>query len=316
MTVSNASGIALTCLVIFAAAPAATMCAAAEATHATRAATSDRSARAAHPWPDGMTVAVTLTFDLDAETLWWEDTGTMTGLPGPLSQGRYGPRVGLPKILDLLSRHELRATFYIPSWVASTYPQAVRSIVAGGHEVAAHGVRHESPSKLSPEEETRRLRESISVLSELAGERPVGYRAPSWSLSEESLGLVASEGFLYSSNLMDSDLPYVHTDPAGLVELPVSWVLDDAPHFWFDEDSWDRPVVSASHVEAIWKEEFEAVYRMGGYFDLTMHPQIIGRPARIRMLDRLIGWLRGFDGVWFATCREVAERIREEGNGD
>lgn len=267
---------------------------------------------AATEWPENSSAAVTLSFDLDAETVWWDDPEAMTGQRGPLSQGSYGPRVALPKILALLKQHELRATFFIPSWVARTYPDAVRQIVSAGHEVGAHGVRHVPPAKLSKAEERRRLEESIAVIEEMTGSRPVGYRAPAWALSESTLDLVGGMGFLYSSNLMDADVPYLHTQPAGLVELPVSWVLDDAPHFWFDESTWNKTIVPAATVKSLWQEEFAAAYAANGYFGLTMHPQFIGRPARLQMLDELLTWIEQFDGVWIATCGEVAEFVARE----
>jgi peptidoglycan/xylan/chitin deacetylase (PgdA/CDA1 family) len=258
---------------------------------------------AAADWPDGARTAVALSFDLDGETLWWDEPGSMKGQPGPVSQGAFGPGEALPRILDVLARHNVRATFFVPSWVAEKHPDAIARIVAGGHEVGAHGVVHVSPNTLDREEELRRLRESVDVLTRLSGNRPVGYRAPSWALSDVTLELVAAEGFRYSSNLMDSELPYLHADIPGLVELPVSWVLDDAPHFWFDETSWNKTIRTAAEVGALWREEFEAAYANGGYFGLTMHPQIIGRQARLRMFDELLGWMRGHDGVWFATGR-------------
>lgn len=262
-------------------------------------------------WPQDTNVAVTLTFDLDAETVWWSDPDTMAGNPSSLSQGRYGPEVAVPKILALLEKHGIGATFFIPSWVAENYPDAVKSIAAAGHEIGAHGVKHIAPVNLTPDEEHRVLRESIRVLEGIGGTRPAGYRAPAWAFSGITLELAVAEGFSYSSNLMDADLPYVHDEPPGLVELPVSWVLDDAPYFWFDEDSWNKTIHSAESVGAIWREEFVAAYETGGYFNLTMHPQIIGRPARIRMLDQLIDWMKTFDGVWFATCGEVAAHVRK-----
>jgi len=262
-------------------------------------------------WPDDARVAVMLTFDLDAETVWWNDKNAMTGNPSSLSQGRYGPKVALPKILSLLDRHKLRATFFIPSWVAEQYPDEVRRIVAAGHEIGAHGVRHVPPNTLTPEQEKETMKQSIRTLADIIGRRPAGYRAPAWAFSPRTLGLAADSGFLYSSNLMDSDLPYVHDDPAGLVELPVSWILDDAPYFWFDEDSWNKKIHSAADVRAIWQEEFIAAYEAGGFIDLTMHPQLIGRPSRIRMLDELITWMKSFDRVWFATAAEIAAHVRD-----
>lgn len=262
-----------------------------------------------YDWPGDFRVAVTLSFDLDAETVWWDDPETMRGERSPLSQGAYGPRVALPKILALLARHDLKATFFVPTWVAETYPDSIRRILAGGHEIGAHGVRHVAPTQLDPAEERRRLAASIETLTRMTGQRPAGYRAPAWALSDVTLDLVSRAGFLYSSNLMDADLPYVHSQPAGLVELPVSWVLDDAPHFWFDESSWNKTIQPASTVKGLWQEEFSAAYEMNGYFGLTMHPQFIGRPARLAMLDELLRWILAFDGVWVATCREVAEHV-------
>jgi peptidoglycan/xylan/chitin deacetylase (PgdA/CDA1 family) len=257
-------------------------------------------------------VAVVLSFDMDAETVWWSDPEAMTGNPSSLAQGRYGPNVALPGILDVLDRHGVRATFFIPSWVIDHYPDAVRSIVAAGHEVGAHGVRHESPVTLTPDQEQAVLDESISVIERATGRRPQGYRAPSWAFSDITMDLVIDAGFAYSSNFMDADQPYVHADSNGLVELPISWILDDAPYFWFDEDTWNKKIHSAADVEAIWQEEFEAIYDSGGYFGLTMHPQIIGRPGRLRMLDRLIGWMQGHSGVQFVTGADMAAQIRGE----
>lgn len=263
-------------------------------------------------WPGGANAAVTLTFDLDAETVWWADPDTMSGNPSSLSQGRYGPKTAVPKILSVLEKHEVRATFFIPAWVAQNYPDTVRRIVAAGHEIAAHGVKHIPPVRLTQEQEADAFRESIRVLQAFTGKRPVGYRAPAWAFSDVTLELAASEGFVYSSNFMDADVPYLHDKPAGLVELPVSWVLDDAPYFWFDEDSWNKKIHSAASVKAIWQEEFAAVYGTDGYLNLTMHPQIIGRPARMRMLDEFITWMKGFDGVWIATCAEVAAAVTRQ----
>jgi peptidoglycan/xylan/chitin deacetylase (PgdA/CDA1 family) len=263
-------------------------------------------------WPDRAIMAVTLTFDLDAETVWWNDADKMTGNPSSLSQGAYGPKVAVPKILSLLGKHGISATFFVPAWVAGNYPDTVRSIADAGHEIAAHGVKHIAPVQLTPEEELEVFRQSIRVLQQVSGKRPVGYRAPSWAFSDVTLSLAAEQGFTYSSNLMDADLPYIHQDPAGLVELPVSWILDDAPYFWFDEDSWNKKIHSAASVKAIWQEEFSAAYRDGGYLNLTMHPQIIGRPARIQMLDEFIEWMETFEGVWMTTGAELADYIRQE----
>jgi len=257
-------------------------------------------------------VSVVLSFDMDAETVWWSDPYSMTGNPSSLAQGRYGPNVALPGILEVLDRHGAKATFFIPSWVIEHYPDAVQSIVDAGHEIGAHGVRHESPNGLTANEEKAVLRESIEAIERATGARPAGYRAPSWAFSDITMSLVIDAGFTYSSNFMDADQPYIHTDSNGLVELPISWILDDAPYFWFDEDSWNKKIHSAADVEAIWHEEFEAIYDKGGYYGLTMHPQIIGRPGRLAMLDRLIGWMQEHESVRFVTGAKLAAEIRGE----
>lgn len=260
-------------------------------------------------WPGDARVAVALTFDLDADTLWWDDPQAASGDPGAVSQGTYGPDIALPKILDLLARHNVKATFFVPAWVAENYPAAVRSIALSGHELGAHGDRHVSAVQLSPAEEARVLQKSIRVLENFTKRHPVGYRAPSWAVSEVSLQLAADNRFMYSSNLMDADLPYIHDIPQGLVELPVSWVLDDAPYFWFDEGSWNKKIHSAADVMAIWQEEFAAAHADKSYLMLTMHPQIIGRPARIRMLDEFLTWMKTYHGVWLTNCASIAQHV-------
>jgi peptidoglycan/xylan/chitin deacetylase (PgdA/CDA1 family) len=270
----------------------------------------DAASARSRPWPEGKIAAITLGFDVDGEIVWEDPPGSGKGSSDGFSQGRYGPRRGVPKILDLLARHGVRASFFVPSRVAERHPELIRAIAAAGHEIGAHGVDHVSPSALEPAEERRVMRESLDVLERIAGVRPVGYRAPSWSLSDATLRITAEAGLFYSSNLMDDDLPYIHSDPAGLVELPVSWMLDDAAYFWFEGASWDKPIASAASVEQIWMEVFEAAHAERGYFNLTMHPQFIGRPARIEMLDRFVSQVKKFEGVWFATGREVAERVR------
>ena len=255
-------------------------------------------------------VSVVLSFDMDAETVWWSDAESMTGNPSSLAQGRYGPNVALPGILEVLHRRGVNATFFIPSWVIDNYPDAVRSIVDAGHEIGAHGVKHESPNGLTAAEEKVVLQDSIDVIERVTGAPPAGYRAPSWAFSDITMSLVIDAGFTYSSNFMDTDQPYIHADSNSLVELPISWILDDAPYFWFDEDSWNKKIHSAADVEAIWKEEFAAIYDKGGYYGLTMHPQIIGRPGRLAMLDRLIGWMQAHEGVSFVTGAKLAAEIR------
>src|SRR6202158_4451606 len=242
---------------------------------------------AAPRWPGESRAACAFTFDMDAETLWMA-RGVQE--PVALSQGRFGPIEALPRILALLEKADVRASFFIPAWGASPYGDAVRAIAAAGHEIGCHGDEHERVSDLDPKQEEAILKKSIETLTPLAGRRPVGWRAPAWQLSAKSLDLVAKHGFEYSSNMMDRLLPYLHppaggrgpvgTPPAGgghgraRVEIPVSWVLDDAPFFMF---TGQRSIQAPGPVLQGWIGEFDGITEAHGVTNFTFHPQIIGR---------------------------------------
>jgi peptidoglycan/xylan/chitin deacetylase (PgdA/CDA1 family) len=180
---------------------------------------------------------------------------------------------------------------------------------------------HEHVDGLSPDQEEAILAKSIAILEKATGRRPVGYRAPFGELSGVTLELLERYGFDYSSNMMDDIFPYVHPPVTGaspLIELPFHWVLDDAPFFQFGQigrAGVNRPIQPASHVLEIWKEEFAGIYERGGLYDLVMHPQLIGRPSRIRMLGDLIAYVRSFPGVWFVQAGEVARYWRKRATG-
>lgn len=181
-------------------------------------------------WPGGARCAVLLTFDFDAESAWLSRDPAVAERPGILSQGRYGGRVGVPRILELLDREEVRATFFIPGWVAEQYPNETRAIRDAGHEIAHHGYLHERARPDDPDAERRAFAQGLQALEQVAGIRPLGYRSPGWDLTPITLDLVRQAGMLYSSNLMDGAWPYRHRHPEGdIVELPVQWLLDDAP---------------------------------------------------------------------------------------
>jgi peptidoglycan/xylan/chitin deacetylase (PgdA/CDA1 family) len=252
-------------------------------------------------------IDVAFTFDFDAEEVWIGEDPANAARPGVLSQGTYGAKVAVPLILELLARHGLEATFFVPGRVGERHPGRVREIVAAGHEVALHGYTHTSPANLSREAEEAELVKARGILEDL-GARPVGYRSPSWEFSDNTIGLLGEHGLTYSSNFMDDVRPYRH--PGGLVELPVQWILDDAPHFWFSGADWTKKISTTAEVEAIWQEEFEGIRRLGGSFVLTMHPQIIGRPSRLAFLDRFIGWVTGHDDVRVASCADIAAGVR------
>jgi len=257
-------------------------------------------------WPDDARAACAFTFDLDAETLWMARGVTE---PVALSQGRFGPVEALPWILDALRAAGFRASFFIPAWVAEHYPEQVRAIAAAGHEVGCHGDEHERVSDLPPEREEQILRKSIEVLAALTGRRPRGYRAPAWQLSPATLGLLVRHEFEYSSNMMDRVRPYLHApiDGRRLVEIPVSWVLDDAPFFMF---TGTRAIQAPGPVLQGWITEFDGICEVRGVTNFTFHPQIIGRPSRLACLRELIEHVRHTPRVWVATLGEIAAHWR------
>jgi peptidoglycan/xylan/chitin deacetylase (PgdA/CDA1 family) len=264
-------------------------------------------------WPGGGRVAVALSFDLDTETL-----SLRTGITSPsrLSTGQYGARAGLPRILDLLERHDIQATFFMPAVSAKLYSDEVRRIAAAGHEVGIHGWIHEFTSTLEKDEERMLMLQSLDTLEEIAGRRPVGIRTGSWEYSENTLALIKELGLLYDSSLMADDMPYELLsagEATGIVELPVEWILDDYPYFGMNRYSSTRPYTPPSDVLEVWTSEFDMAYEERGMFLLTMHPQIIGHRSRIAMLDELIQYMKSRPGVWFATHEQVARHAKANG---
>jgi peptidoglycan/xylan/chitin deacetylase (PgdA/CDA1 family) len=255
-------------------------------------------------WPDDATTAAVISFDFDAEEVWIGENPENASRPGTLSQGTYGAKVAVPAILEMLKRLDITASFFIPGRVAERYPHLVTRILDGGHEVGHHGYTHTSPTKLTLEQEEDQLVKGLEVLRGL-GATVQGYRSPSWEFSAHTLDLLVKYGFKYSSNLMDDIFPYRH-EHHDIVELPVHWTLDDAPHFWFDLASWNKTIRTSHEVKTLWTEEFTGIRQMKGLFMLTMHPQVIGRPGRLLMLESFLGYVKSHPDVWIATAGDIA----------
>ncbi len=252
--------------------------------------------------------SVVLSFDVDGSSGMMNRDPRVEQRPSARSFGDYGPTVALPHILTALARANVPASFYVPGWVAERWPASVEGIVAGGHEIGHHGYLHEPPATLSADQEAAVLDQGSEVLAGITGARPVGYRSPSWELSDVSLSLLAERGFRYDSSLMGSDAPYwVAADGGALVELPIHWALDDYPYFVFAPTDGRRLMASPEQVESTWRAAFDEIRRRGGVFTLTMHPYIIGRPGRLAMLERLIQYMRSKRGVTFARAVDVCD---------
>ncbi len=262
-------------------------------------------------WPGATQCVAMLTFDVDGVSSWIRRNPDFAHLPSLMSMAEYGPSVAMPRILDLLDNYEIKGSFYVPGYVAETHVDLVQEIVRRGHEVGHHGYMHEPPASLTAVEEREVLEQGSAILSGITGAAPRGYRSPSWELSEASLDLLSEYGFLYDSSLMGDDAPYLlrPDDPTRrLVEAPIHWVLDDAPNFVY-APSANRlgPMRNPEEVYGTWAAEFEGLYRYGRSFNLTMHPQYIGRPGRLLMLERLINYIRSFPNVEFMRVVDVAE---------
>jgi peptidoglycan/xylan/chitin deacetylase (PgdA/CDA1 family) len=277
---------------------------------------------------DGVSATICLTFDFDAISLWIGPFGATS--PSAISRGEFGA-VGARRILRLLDRAGIKASFFITGHTAETYPEIAREIAAAGHEIGHHGYLHENPIALGTREREREvLLRGLAVLETVAGVRPSGYRSPSWDNSPYTVELLLEHGFRYESSLMASDFipywcrvgdeapkdgPYTFGAEVDLVEMPVSWILDDFPHFEnvrLESGLLTVGLSAASKVEEIWRGEFDFMYREvpGGVLTITMHPQVIGRGHRMLMLERLIEYFRGHEGVRFTTLGDAAEAFR------
>ncbi len=263
-------------------------------------------------WPEEAKVAVALSFDFDAETNALRDKNIS---PGLFSQGEYAARVAIPRILSLLDKYNIPASFFVPAVSALLHPDEIKAIVAKGrHEVGMHGWIHERNSLLDEEEERRLMRQSYETLKKMTGKAPSGIRTPSWDFSRATLKLIRELGLLYDSSLMADDRPYEilqDGNPTGVVELPVEWLLDDYPYFGFSRYSSVRPHIKPMDVYAIWAAEFDKAYEEGTLFVLTMHPKIIGHRSRIIMLEKLIQYMKKHENVWFSTHEDIARYVKK-----
>ncbi len=265
-------------------------------------------------WPGDARVAVLLSFDVDNETVQGLRDGQAS--IGPLSQGEYGSRVALPRIVDLLDREEIPATFFFPAWSLKLAPQQAGIIQASGrHEIAVHGWIHERNTALDGDTERRLLEQAVEAIEEITGTRPVGYRAPSWNFSPNTLNIVRDLGFLYESSLMADDRPYelvADGVATGIVELPVEWILDDAPLFNPLGTRYSPP----RDVMQVWIDEFDRAWEERTMLLLTMHPHIIGHRSRVVALQGLIDHIQAKGGAWFGTHESVARYVREQAGMD
>ena len=271
-----------------------------------------RAGRSLQPerWPNGARVAVLLSFDVDNDTILLARSDNPS--IGAMSQGEYGGRVGLQRVVDLIDRHNIPASFFIPAVSLILQPDMVDVIQQSGrHEFGVHGWIHELNTELDADTERELVGRATDYLENVTGRRPVGYRAPSWNFSPNTLRIIKEFGFLYDSSLMADDRPYEllqNGEATGIVELPVEWILDDAPLLNPRGASYTSP----RDLLQVYIDEFDQAYEEGTMFLLTTHPHIIGHRSRILILEELISHIQSVGNVWFATHEQVARYVLEQ----
>jgi peptidoglycan/xylan/chitin deacetylase (PgdA/CDA1 family) len=265
-------------------------------------------------WPDGARCACAITFDMDADSLIHiarpKDAHDRLY---PISMGRYGPTVAVPRILDTYQRLGIKQSFFIPGWCLEQYPQTVEQILADGHEIGHHGYLHEDPIE-TRDQQRMWFERALETHQRIVGRKPQGYRAPVYNINQTVVDLLIEHGFAYDSSMMADDIPYVLQTRAGeLNEMPVHWGTDDWPPFaHYDEIGYMMPVRGPSAgLEGFW-EEFDAMYEAGGFFMLIVHPFLTGRLARWRLVEQWLENTLRDKNVWFAPLAEISAHLDAE----
>ncbi|MEM9145034.1 MAG: polysaccharide deacetylase [Pseudomonadota bacterium] len=265
------------------------------------------------PWPNGARCACAITFDMDADSLIHisrpKDAHDRLY---PISMGRYGPTVAMPRILETYRRLGLTQSFFIPGWCLEQYPETVEAILRGGHEIGHHGYLHEDPVETAGEGGQRAWFErALDSHQRICGVKPRGYRAPVYNVTQEVIDLLIEHGIRYDSSLMADDIPYrLETSAGGLWEMPAHWGTDDWPPFaHYAEIGYMMPVKGPSEGLAAFWEEFEAAYAAGGFFMPILHPFLTGRLARWRLVEQWLERTLTDRSVWIAPLEEIARHL-------
>ena len=266
-------------------------------------------------WPNGKEAAVCLTFDVDAETSYFFRGREFYTRLSSLSEGRFSVVRGVPRLLEMLRRHDVPATFFIPGWTAASYPHVVDAILGAGHEIGHHGYLHARTDHVSVETQADELERGFAALESVGAPRPRGYRSPAWEVTPETFELLVDAGFLYDSSFMSDDRPYVerHGD-LELLELPIHWGLDDWIYFGFSHDGGGN-VIAAADVRANWWAEYEQARDEGRMVTYTCHPEVVGRAYRAVELENLIAQIVDDGSAWIATMEDVARHVEPKLRG-
>ena len=266
-------------------------------------------------WPEDKKCAAMISVNLDAEffaKIYYPDMSVIEG--SALRLGRSGMEFGLTRLLDTFDAYDVKATFFIPGSVALLYPEQVKEIAYRGHEIGCHGLNHENLAHMNIEEQRIVLSEAKDILLKTTGKSPTGFRMPEGEISEETLRLAKSLGFLYSSSLSDDDVPYIR-ESSGMLELPIHWELYDLPYFVF---TFDPPIppgqARAARVDDVlenWIYELEGARRWGTLLVLQLDPLAIGEQGRIFILEKFLEEIKADNRIWIATGEEIEKRLKK-----
>lgn len=264
-------------------------------------------------WPKKKRCALSLTFDMDGELLWINFLKRRGAKPSPrlVAQGTYGPKVAMPKILNLLDKYGIKGAFFVPGRTAEIHPNVVKEIANRGHEIGHHGYNHSDHSTLDQSAEEQEFKKGFEVLKKTGNAVPRGFRLPAGDMSDNTIRLLQASGFLYDSSMIDNDLPYMlEKGEHPLVELPIPAELDDWIYYGFSMfpqfEYQSGPHTAKEFLEAL-TSSFDGAYREGVYLSLVMHPQIEGKPARIAALEQFIKHVKAKNGTWIASPQLIAE---------
>jgi peptidoglycan/xylan/chitin deacetylase (PgdA/CDA1 family) len=256
-----------------------------------------------------------LTFDIDAETMWTARDPALAQRPVLMSQASYGWKIGVWRIMEFLRKYDIKTTFFIPGLVVEQRPHVVEALLKDGHEISHHSYTHAWITKLSPEQEREEMERGFQAIKKATGYAPRGYRSPVGELSPVSLDLMLEYGFSYSSNFADNDSPYLlsaNGRQTDIVELCWRWAMDDATFFHYHPGVLPGRTMQAPSVALeTWKAEFDVLHAEDNRFlMIAMHPQVIGQPARMKMLDEFIQYALSHNDVHIGRCDQVTDEMR------
>jgi len=253
-----------------------------------------------------------LTFDLDGVSALLNRDPDAVKRASVMSRNEFGLNVGASRILDLLDRYDIPATFFIPGYTAERNVEIVKDIARRGHDIGHHGYFHEPPATLPPGEEQAILDKGIDILEGITGRRPYGYRSPSLEASDRTLEFLVERGFVFDSSLMGHDAPYFVDTPKGrIVEIPNDWAQGDAHYYAFTRGA--GAMATPQDVYKAWEMEFDGAYQYGSALILNMHPHTTGRLAKMIVLERLIQYIKSHNDVEFMQCIDVARAWTDDG---